>query len=100
MQMEQLQVPYVIKNMQVVWELMSTITMWYIWTARCRKVFDDNTEHPVEIVRNIWVMAVHTLKGQYDDLISHEPNDRNTRLSFLALWQKGPFLKLRGESPS
>ena len=99
MQMEQLQVPYVIKNMHIVWELMCTITMWYIWTARCSKVFDDNTVHPVETVRNIWVMAVHTLKGQYDDLISHEPNDKNATLSFLAHWQNGPFLQLRGGSP-
>jgi hypothetical protein len=63
MQMEQLQVPYVIKNMHVAWELMCAITMWYIWTTRCSKVFDDNTVHLVETVRNIGVMVVHTLKA-------------------------------------
>ena len=31
-------------------------------------MFDDNTVHTVETVRNFWVMAMHTLKGQYDDL--------------------------------
>jgi hypothetical protein len=47
--------------------------------------------HPVETVRNIWVMAVHTLKGQYHDLISDELNDKNARLSFLSHWQNGQF---------
>jgi hypothetical protein len=46
----------------------------------------NKTVHPVETVHNIWVVAVRTLKGQYDDLISHEPSDRNARLSFLAHW--------------
>jgi hypothetical protein len=99
MQMEHLQVSYVIKNMHVEWELMCAITVWYIWTTRCSKVFDDDTMHPIETVCNIWVIAVHTMKGQYNDFISHEPNDRNARLLFLAHWQNGPFLQLRGESP-
>ena len=59
---------YMPKTMQVVWELLSITTMWFLWTARCSKAFDNIMVHPVEIVRNVWMQMVHTLKGQYDEI--------------------------------
>ena len=61
-------IPYMLKTMQEVWELLSTTTMWFLWTARCSKAFDNITVHPMEIVRNVWMQMVHTLRGQYDDI--------------------------------
>jgi hypothetical protein len=29
------------KEMQRIWELLSTTIMWFIWIARCSKIFDN-----------------------------------------------------------
>jgi hypothetical protein len=39
-------------------------------------VFDDKIVHLVETVCTVRVMAMHTfVKGQYDDIICHPPNE-------------------------
>ena len=58
------EVPIMDKEMQGVWELLCTTTMWYIWTARCSKIFDNTETYPAESVKNVWIQLVHTLKGQ------------------------------------
>ena len=57
-----------LKATQEVWELLCTTTMWFIWIARCSKVFGNTIVHPVESVRNVWMEMVHTLKGRYEDI--------------------------------
>ena len=33
-----------------IWQLITSITIWYIWKARCLKVFQNVTERPAQII--------------------------------------------------
>ena len=50
----------------VVWETISSITLWVLWTSRRRRIFQQIQWNVVEVVKEIWVTLVHTLKGEYD----------------------------------
>ena len=50
----------------VVWEMISSITIWVLWTSRCRRIFQQIQWNVVDVVKEIWVTLVHTLKGEYD----------------------------------
>ena len=47
--------------------------MSYIWKGRCSSIFHQVRVSLVEVVRNIWLDMVHTLKGQWDYLIGYKP---------------------------
>ena len=49
----------------VVWDTISSITLWVLWTNRCQRIFQQIVWNVVDVVE-IWVTLVHTLKGQYD----------------------------------
>ena len=98
-QRSHMDIPYMLKTMQEVWELLSTTTMWFLWTARCSKAFDNITVHPVEIVRNVWMQMVHTLRGQYDDIKGETDAAVLQRLQFTSYWKKGPFFTLENTKP-
>ena len=53
---------------QVVLELVSPITLWILWKQRCRRVFSNQTTHPIMLMQEIWSEVVATLKSQYDGL--------------------------------
>ena len=61
-QRSHMEIPYMLKAMQEVWELLCT-TRCFIWIARCSKVFDNTIVHIVESARNVWMHMVYTLKG-------------------------------------
>ena len=42
-----------------IWQWVSSITIWYIWKARCSKVFQNVTERPAQIISGIWTEIVH-----------------------------------------
>ena len=51
----------------VVWETISSITLWVLWTSRCRRIFQQIQWNVVDVVKEIWLTFVHTLfKGEYD----------------------------------
>ena len=51
----------------VVWETISSITLWVLWTSRCRRIFKQIQWNVVDVVKEIWLTFVHTLfKGEYD----------------------------------
>ena len=76
--------PIMLKAMQVVWVLLCSTTMWFIWIARCSKVFDNNIVHPLGSVWNVWMQMVHTLKGETNvEVLQH--------LKFIVYWKKGPI---------
>ena len=56
------------RERDMVWELISSLTLWFLWRARCSRVFEDRQEPPAETVRAIWLDLVHTLRGQYSQL--------------------------------
>ena len=50
------------------WQLVTSITIWYIWEAMCLKVFQNVTEIPAQIIIGIWTKIVHNLKGSLDNI--------------------------------
>ena len=50
----------------MVWETISPIVVWVLWTSRCRKIFQEIQWNVVDVVKEIWLILVHTLKGEYD----------------------------------
>jgi hypothetical protein len=63
------------------WELLSVSTMWVIWKSRCAKIFDNKSTPPVDAVKEIWSIIIHTLKGHFDSLL-----DRSARNEFYNHW--------------
>ena len=51
-----------------IWQLVSSITIWYIWKARCLNVFQNVTERPAQIIYGIWTEIVHNLRGLLDSI--------------------------------
>ena len=50
----------------VVWETISSIVLWVLWTSKCRRIFQEIQWNVVDVVKEIWLTLVHTLKGEYD----------------------------------
>ena len=65
------------KEMQPLWELLSTTTICYIGNARCSSIFHQVRISPVEVVHNIWLDIINTLKGQWDGFIG----DSDTKIA-------------------
>ena len=67
------------KEVQPVWEILSSTIVYHIWKARCSLVFHQLKTSPVEVVSNLWLDIVHTLKGQLDGIVedSHAKTDQS-----------------------
>ena len=50
----------------VLWETISSITLWVLWSSRCRRIFQQIQWNVVDVVKEIWLTVEHTLKGEYD----------------------------------
>ena len=50
----------------MVWETISSVTLWVLWTSICRRIFQQIQWNVVEVVKETWVTLVHTLKAEYD----------------------------------
>ena len=87
------------KEMQPLWEILSSITMWHIWKARCARVLGNRATHNVVSVREIWLDIVLTLRGQFDSLQGDSDRSYLQRLSFIKRWKKSPFLVVSNGSP-
>ena len=42
--------------------------LWIIWKARCDVVFNNARIHLRTMLIEFWMLFVHTIHGQYDDL--------------------------------
>ena len=58
-------------------QLVSSITIWYIWKAQCLKVSQNMTERPSQINSGIWIGIVHNLIGLLDSI---KGNTHKTKL--------------------
>ena len=74
-------------------------TVYYIWKARCSLIFHQVRASPVEIVHNIWLDMIHTLKGQWDCLIGDSEPKAAQCHQFLTLWKATPLISLENGNP-
>ena len=49
-----------------VWSMISSLVVWVLWKARCKCVFQKVKYNVVELVKQVWLILLHTLTGQYD----------------------------------
>ena len=80
------------------WELISSLGMWFVWRARCRRIFEGRTVPAAETVRDFWVELIHTLCGQYEQLQGDSESRQGRRRAFLQRWGTGPFFFWRAGS--
>ena len=52
----------------VVSETISSIVLWVLWISRCQRIFQEMQWNIVDVVKEIWLTLVHTLKGEYDTI--------------------------------
>ncbi|KAI5058305.1 hypothetical protein GOP47_0026475 [Adiantum capillus-veneris] len=76
------------------WELISGLTLWFIWRARCFRIFEARPVPPAETVRDFWLEPIHTLRGQLEGLQGSSDHMRERREAFLRLWRPGPFFTI------
>ena len=74
--------PQIETNKPQIWQLVSSITIWYIWKARCLKVLQNVTERPAQIFFGILTEIVHNLRGLLDSSIKG-----NTQQAKLKQWE-------------
>ena len=48
------------------WELVSSLALWFVWRARCRRIFERRVVPPTETIRDFWLELIHTLRGQLE----------------------------------
>ena len=80
------------KETQLLWELLSSTTICYILRACCSLIFYQVRVSPIEVVRNIWLDMIHTLKGQWDCLRGDSDTKTVQCLQFINLWEDTPIL--------
>ena len=78
------------------WELVSSLALWFVWRARCRRVFEDRVVPPAETLRDFWLELVHTLRGQFDRMQGESDRVARRREAFLRLWGHPPFCSVLG----
>ena len=78
------------KEVQPVWEILSSTIVYHIWKARCSLVFHQLKIPPVEVVSNIWLDMVHTL-SQWDGIVG-DSEAKIAHRSEVLIWTTTRFL--------
>ena len=60
--------PQIETNKPEIWQLVSSITIKYIWKAQSLKVFQNVIERHAQIIYGIWTKIVHNLIGSLDNV--------------------------------
>ena len=76
-----------------IWQLVSSITIWYIWKAQCLRVFQNVTKRPAQIISGIWTKIVHNLRGLLDSVKGNTQPAELKLLELHAIWDIGIFYK-------
>ena len=66
-----------------IWMLIAGFTLWYIWKARCLKVFQGTVRPPEEVIMDIWFTLISCLRGQLDEVF--QPLQRRGHCPFALL---------------
>ena len=80
-------------NKYEIWQLVSGITICYIWKVYCLKIFQNVTERLAHIIYGICTKIVHNLKGSLDNIKRNMQQAEHKRLEFHAAWDKCIFYR-------
>ena len=87
------------KEVQPVWEILSSTTIYHIWKVRCSLIFHQLKTPLAELVSNIWLDIVHTLKGQWDGIVGDSDAKIAQQHEFITIWKVAPFMTTNCDNP-
>ena len=74
------------KNL-VIWRTITSLALWTIWKMRCEAVFNNVHIHLSNMIIEFWLLFVHTIRGQYDDLQGSTDAQRQHQVDFKKWWR-------------
>ena len=77
----------------VIWHIITSLALWTIWKMRCDVVFNTAHIHLRTVFIEFWLLFVHTLRGQYNDLQGLVDALRQRQMDFKKRW-RGLYLFL------
>ena len=80
-----------------VWSTISSLVVWILWKARCKCVFQNVKPNAVELVKEIWLMLLHTLRGQYEAIHDELDIVFRKQQQFREIWKKVEILSYFGD---
>ena len=80
-----------------VWSMISSLVVRVLWKARCKCVFQKVMLNEVELVKEIWFMLLHTLRGQYDAILGELDVVFHKQQYFREIWKKAEVFTFFGE---
>ena len=80
-----------------VWSMISSLVVWVLWKARCKCVFQKVKPNAVELVKEIWLMLLHTLRGQYEAIPGDPDVVFRKQQHFREIWKKADVFTSFGE---
>ena len=71
----------------VIWRIITSLALWIIWTMRCDVVFNNAHIYLHTMLIEFWMLFVHTIRGQYDDLQGLTDILWQRQVAFKKRWQ-------------
>ena len=68
-----------------------------LWKARCKCVFHKVKPNAIELVKEIWLMLLHTLRGQYEAITGEPDVVFRKQQHFRVMWTKTKVFTSFGE---
>ena len=81
----------------MVWSTISSLVVWVLWKARCKCVFQKVKQNAVDLVKEVWLMLIHTLRGQYDAIIGEPEVVIRRQQNFREIWKNAEVFISFGE---
>ena len=73
----------------------ASITLWFLWKARCSHILGDSPPFIKKTLSRIWLEIVYTLCSQWDSSAGSSRAAEERRHAFLCYWSSsGLFFKL------
>ena len=66
--------------------MQSSTSINHFWKAQCSLIFHQLKTSTIELVSNIWLDIVHTLKGQWDGIVGDSDAKIAQWHEFLIVW--------------
>ena len=75
-----------------IWMMVDCLSVWHIWTTRCKFVFQQQKFPSGKVFLNIWFELVSWLRGQYDSIQGESNEAERARSKFLLKWGSSPMV--------